>query len=174
MTQQRFVSTPEDVVRRRNSIRSFKAKANEKRSTADKAADIFTASFGTVFFLVCNIVLFALWMLWNTGVFTGLTVFDPFPFNFLTMIVSLEAIFLAIIVLISQNREARIADLREEVELYINRYAETEITKLMYLQTLLLKKNGIDISEDAEVQQMLKSLESDKIEHELEKQLEKF
>jgi uncharacterized membrane protein len=87
------------------------------------------------------------------------------------MIVSLEAIFLAIIVLISQNRESNIAELREEIDLYINTYAESEITKLIYLQTLLLKKNGIDISEDQEVKNMLESLEPGKIGEELEKQL---
>ena len=88
------------------------------------------------------------------------------------MIVSLEAIFLAIIVLISQNRQGKIAELREEIELYISTYAETEITKLIYLQTLLLKKNGIDISQDQEVKDMLESLEPVKIEEELKKQLE--
>jgi uncharacterized membrane protein len=112
-----------------------------------------------------------LWIVWNTGLIPALPVFDPFPFGFLTMAVSLEAIFLAVIVLISQNREAKIAELREEVELYINTYAESEITKMMYLQTLLLKKNGVDISADEEVQEMLKNLEADKIERELEKQL---
>lgn len=101
----------------------------------------------------------------------GLPSIDPFPFGLLTMVVSLEAIFLAIIVLISQNREARIAELREEVELYINTYAENEITKILYLQSLLLKKHGIDTSEDTEIAEMLKNLEADKIEHELEKQL---
>lgn len=165
-------STSQDVARRRASIRSFKAKTDAKRSTTDKIADFLTASFGTVFFLVFNLVFFAVWILWNTGMIPGLAIIDPFPFGLLTMVVSLEAIFLATVVLISQNREARINELREEVELYINTYAESEITKLMYLQTLLLKKNGIDISKDADVQQMLTSLESEEIEKELKKQLE--
>jgi uncharacterized membrane protein len=98
----------------------------------------------------------------------------PFPFGLLTTVVSLEAIFLAIIVLISQNREARIAELREEVELYINTYAEDEITKVMYLITLLLEKNGIDVSEDTDLRNMLQNVDSDVIEKELEKQLSKF
>ena len=159
------------VSRRRNAISSFKTRANAKRSTVDKIADGLTASFGTVFFLVLNAVFFAVWIICNIGFIPGLTIIDPFPFGLLTMVVSLEAIFLAIIVLISQNRESRIAELREEVELYINTYAESEITKLIYLQTLLLEKNGIDISSDTEVQGMLKNLESDVIEEELKKQL---
>lgn len=156
---------------RRRTIRSFKAKANARRSISDRFADFLTQSFGTSWFFIVNALFFLLWILWNIGMIPGLAIIDPFPFGLLTMVVSLEAIFLAIIVLISQNREARIAELREEVELYINTYAENEITKIMYLQTLLLKKNGVDISSDAEVQEMLKELEADKIEHELEKQL---
>ena len=117
---------------------------------------------------------FSVWLLWNTGYIPGLSIKDPFPFGLLTTIVSLEAIFLAIIVLISQNREARVTELREEVELYINTYAENEITKLMYLLTLLLEKNGIDVSQDADLESMLKNIEGDEIEQELEKQLQKF
>ena len=114
MPRKKFVPTPEDAARRRSTIRSFKAKANEKRSEVDKAADFLTASFGTISHLLFNVLFFVAWIVWNGGVIPGLAVFDPFPFGFLTMVVSLEAIFLAIIVLISQNREARIADLREE------------------------------------------------------------
>ena len=159
---------------RRNTIRSFKAKANDKRSASDKFADLLTASFGTVVFLVLNMFFFAGWILWNTDNIPGLTPIDPFPFGLLTMVVSLEAIFLAIIVLISQNREARVAELREEVELYINTYAEDEITKVMFLVTLLLEKSGIDVSKDKELQDMLEDIDSEVIERELEKQLSTF
>ena len=142
-----------------------------KRSFSEKFADFLTESFGTVTFLTINVLFFLAWILWNTGYIPQIPIIDPFPFGLLTMVVSLEAIFLAIIVLISQNREARIADLREEVALYINTYAENEITKMIYLQTLLLEKNGIDVSYDDDLQAMLKSLKSECIEEELEKQL---
>jgi uncharacterized membrane protein len=118
-----------------------------------------------------NAGFFAVWIAWNTGLVPGLSIADPFPFGLLTMVVSLEAIFLAIIVLISQNRENRIAELREEVELYINTYAESEITKLIYMQKLLLEKSGVDLSHDKDLQDMMKNLQSDVIEEELEKQL---
>ncbi|MBX4201178.1 DUF1003 domain-containing protein [Candidatus Parcubacteria bacterium] len=157
---------------RGEAIESFKKKIDSKRTASDKMADWLTASFGTVFFLGANAVFFLVWLVLNTHLIPALEPFDPFPFGFLTMIVSLEAIFLAIIVLISQNRETRVAELREEIELYINTYAESEITKLIYLQTLLLKRNGIDVSSDPEVQKMMESLEPDKIEKELEKQLD--
>ncbi len=156
---------------RRRTIQSFKAKANARRSTSERFADFLTQAFGTNWFFIANAAFFLIWILWNTDMIPGLSSIDPFPFGLLTTVVSLEAIFLAIIVLISQNREAHIAELRAEVELYINTYAENEITKILYLQSLLLKKHKIDTSEDAEITEMLKNLESDKIEQELEKQL---
>lgn len=171
MSKKTTLSRPEHVVHRRNTIRSFKAKMNAQRTTADKIADFLTASFGTVFFLGLNALFFLIWILWNSGLLSFLPVIDPFPFGLLTMVVSLEAIFLAIIVLISQNREARIAELREEIELYINTYAENEITKLMYLQTLLLERQGVDLSEDVDLHIMLEKLEEDKIEKALERQM---
>jgi uncharacterized membrane protein len=163
---------PSNKVRaRRRTIQSFKAKANARRSASDRFADFLTQAFGTSWFFIVNAIFFLIWIVWNTDMIPGLPSIDPFPFGLLTMVVSLEAIFLAIIVLISQNREARIAELREEVELYINTYAENEITKILYLQSLLLKKHGIDTSDDTEIAEMLKNLEADKIEAALEKQL---
>ncbi len=174
MTRKPTAKLAQAAAERRNTIRSFKAKANDKRSLSDKVADLLTASFGTVFFLILNMVFFVAWITWNTGYIPGMTPIDPFPFGLLTMVVSLEAIFLAIVVLISQNREARIAELREEVELYINTYAEDEITKVMYLLTLLLERNGIDVSKDEDLKDMLTDIDSEVIEQELEKQLAKF
>jgi uncharacterized membrane protein len=161
----------DSVDKRRSTIKSFKAKLDSKRTFWDRTADLLTALFGTVPFLVLNAAFFAFWIFWNTDLIPGMPPIDPFPFGLLTMVVSLEAIFLAIIVLISQNREARVAELREEVELYINTYAENEITKVMYLLTLLLEKNGIDLSKDEDLKDMLQSVDSDVVEDELERQL---
>jgi uncharacterized membrane protein len=163
-----------DPVKHRSRIRSFKAKISARRTVLEKFADFLTSSFGTVTFLVINAAIFAAWIAWNTGQISGLRIVDPFPFGLLTMAVSLEAIMLAIIVLISQNREARIADLREEVELYINTYSEYEITKAMYILTLIAEKNGIDLSNDPDLDEMLGNIESDEVERELEKQLAKI
>ena len=104
----------------RAKIQSLKKKINLRRKPAEKIADFMTNAFGTVLFLVINAAWFILWIGVNVGLIPGLPVFDPFPFGLLTMIVSLEAIFLSVIVLISQNRQAQIAELREEIELIKN------------------------------------------------------
>ncbi|MBI2410943.1 MAG: DUF1003 domain-containing protein [Candidatus Kerfeldbacteria bacterium] len=155
----------------RHIIKSFKAKADAKRTTTEKAADWLTEKSGTVAFLIINILFFLGWILLNTGVIPGITPFDPFPFGFMTTAVSLEAIILAVVVLISQNREATIADIREEIDLQVNVITENEITKLLEMVTLLLQKQEIDITLDKELKEMLKPINVAKIEKSLERQI---
>lgn len=130
-----------------------------------------TSRFGTVEFFTLNAAWFLVWILWNVG-WLGLKPFDPYPFGFLTMVVSLEAIFLSVIVLISQNRAAHIADVREEVELEISVLNESETTKVMSLLCLLLEKHGIDVSKDAELARMLRPTEESDLEKIIESELQ--
>ena len=155
------------------AIKSIKAKANLKRSWVEKVADLLTQKFGTILFLSLNAVWFIVWLLINLDLVPGIKPFDPFPFGLLTMIVSLEAIFLAIIVLISQNREEKITDLREEISLQIGIYSERELSKVLELMTLLLKKNNIDVSDDKLLQRMLKPFDMNRVEKVLEDQVKK-
>lgn len=161
----------ESVQRRRKAIKSFKAKADAKRTLSEKFADLLTIKFGTVLFLSLNVVWFVVWILINTGKVPAIEPFDPFPFGLLTMIVSLEAIVLAIIVLISQNREARISELREEIELQLNTIAEGELTKLINMMALLLEKEGVKI-DDPELKKMLKPIDSAELVRQLEAELD--
>lgn len=130
-----------------------------------------TRIFGSIGFLTVNILLFATWILINIGWVSGIKVFDPFPFGLLTTAVSLQAIFLAIIVLISQNRASKVADLREEVDLHIDIISEQEITKILHLVSMLCKKEGIDLEHDKSLKDMLRSIDTDKIETVLETQI---
>jgi uncharacterized membrane protein len=154
------------------SIRqSVKGRANAKRSVFERAADHLTTGFGSIPFLVLNCVWFVLWIFVNMELLPGIPAFDPFPFGLLTMIVSLEAIVLAIIVLISQNRAARIADLREEVALQVEEISEQEITKLLELMVRLLDKEGIDLSHDLELHAMLRPTDTEQLRETLEKEV---
>lgn len=155
----------------RHIIRSFKAKMNDNRTPAQHVADFLTDKSGSMLFLLGNVLWFSIWIIINTGFISSIPPFDPFPFGLLTMIVSLEAIILAIIVLISQNRGTEIDDLREEIDLQVNIITEQELTKLMEMMTLLLAKNGVDVSTDTTVQEMLKQVNVEKIEESLEKEI---
>ena len=103
------------------------------RSKAEQVSDwiAYTAGSGPV--LVLHVVWFGAWVIVNLGVFHVIRPFDPFPFPFLTMTVSLEAIFLALFVLASQNRLARQADKRSHLDLQIDLLAEREMTAVLQL-----------------------------------------
>ncbi len=168
-----FSINSEIVDKRRKQIKSFKAKADAKRTVTERFADWLTSRFGSIAFLTINAIWFTAWILINTDKVPFISSFDPYPFGFLTMVVSLEAIFLAIIVLISQNREARIGELREEIELQISTISETELTKLIHLVVVLLEKQGVKIDEDPELKKMLRPINNAAIEREIESELEK-
>ena len=156
---------------RKRIFRSVKAKANAKRTIMEKIADWMTSGFGSNTFLLFNIFLFLGWILINTGRIQGVAIFDPFPFNLLTNIVSLEAIILAIFVLISQNRTAKVDDLREETHLQLNIISEREVTKLMKMLAILLEKQGVDLSQDPELKKMLKPISEEEIQKRLEREI---
>ena len=161
----------ENEDRRKKVIKSVKAKADTKRTKVEKAADWMTSRFGSMAFLIINAVFFAAWIIINTGKVESIGVFDPFPFSLLTTIVSLEAIILAVFVLISQNRAMKVDDLREEIHLQINIVAEKEITKIMQMMSLLLEKQGIDLSQDPELKRLLKPISEEELQKSLEKEL---
>lgn len=157
--------------RSRQIIKSFKAESLKNRPFSIKIADALTSKFGTLAFLILNLTLFIAWFLANSGNIPGIPVFDPYPYVLLITTVSLEAIVLAIIVLISQNREGYINTMRDELQLHVNLLTEKEITKVLVLLRELLKKNDIKIS-DAELDEMLKDIDTSHIERQLKKQIE--
>jgi uncharacterized membrane protein len=169
--QQKNHSVQHKLHANQEMIKSLKAQQDEKRSLSEKIADVLTSTFGTMGFLILNVIWFAVWIVLNIGLIPNIEPFDPFPFGLLTMIVSLEAIALAIIVLISQNRSAKIADLREEVDLQVDIMTEREITKLLELVSALAEKQGIALSDDEDLQAMLEPAPMSKIEQALEKQV---
>lgn len=162
----------EKQIKGRQIIRSFEAKLTGKRTLAEKVADYFSKIFGSIGFFIFNLSWFFLWVVWNSGLIPDFPIFDPYPFVLLITIVSLEAICLAVLVLISQNRAAKIDKLRSEVDLQINMIAEQEITKVISLISVLLEKQGVKVTEDPEIQKMLKKINLWEIEKKLEKQLE--
>lgn len=152
-------------------IKSFKAQSFKKRSFPIKIADSLTTQFGTLGFLLINLVVFTFWILVNNGKIPSIPVFDPYPYVLLITTVSLEAIILAIIVLISQNREGYINTMRDELQLQVNLITEREITKVLLLLKELLKKNDIKIT-DTELEEMLEEIDTSRIERQLKTQID--
>lgn len=94
-----------------------------------RIADWIAWFSGSMPFLMINGGWFIVWIIVNTFAI-GIAAFDPYPFGLLTMIVSLEAIFLSCFVLISQNRQAEKDRVRSDIEYEVNIKAELEIAHL--------------------------------------------
>ncbi len=122
-------------------------------SRSDRIADWITGFSGSMPFVYLHVVWFACWIALNRGIF-GTTPFDPFPFGLLTMIVSLEAIFLATFVLISQNRQALQSDRRAKIDLQLNVISEQEVTTILRVLDLISTHLGVDLTADPDLQAM--------------------
>lgn len=153
-----------------HAMRAIKAAHAAERSPLQRFADALTRIASSAWFFTLHVVWFAVWIAYNTGVFGG-TPFDVFPFGLLTMVVSLEAIFLSIFVLMSQGREAAIAELREELTLQVNLRIEQEVTKTLQLVAGLYTRLGQRVGEDPELTEMLRPLDPERIERELNEQI---
>jgi uncharacterized membrane protein len=90
----------------------------------DRAADRITSFAGSLNFVYIHSVWFGIWVLLNVGILGASLKFDKFPFGLLTMIVSLEAIFLSTFVMVSQNRQAARADIRAQLDYETNLRSE--------------------------------------------------
>lgn len=131
------------IERNIRTIIKLRMKADDERSVQDRLADGVTAFSGHIGFVYVHIVWFSVWILLNTGRL-GVHPFDPFPYGLLTMVVSLEAIFLATFVLISQNRLSDEAERRADLALQIGLVTEHELTRVLQILDAIQDKLGID------------------------------
>lgn len=118
-----------DKLLRTRVSRNVNEEMEEKLSTLQRIADWIAWFSGSMQFLILNGVWFLIWIAVNT-LPLGINQFDQFPFGLLTMIVSLESIFLSCFVLISQNRQAEKDHIRADIEYDVNIKAELEIAHL--------------------------------------------
>ncbi|MEO6397589.1 MAG: DUF1003 domain-containing protein, partial [Tepidiformaceae bacterium] len=139
----------------------------ESKSLQDRGADLITRFSGSMLYVYLHIVWFAAWIIVNLG-WVGLAPFDEFPFGLLTMIVSLEAIFLSTFVLISQNRSSALSDKRADLDLQINLLAEREATKLLKLLEAIAEKVGVSL-DDPELEELKEDVNPRQVMDELER-----
>ena len=120
----------------------------ELRKVQDDVTDAVTSFAGSLSFVYLHIGWFTVWVAVNVGI-GGLSAFDTFPFGLLTLIVSLEAIFLSTFVMITQNRQSARADIRSELDFETN--LRSEVWSVHIGRTL-----GLDPAEvEAHVQRLV-------------------
>jgi uncharacterized membrane protein len=125
-----------------------------RRPLQTKIADSITWFSGKMLFVYLHVVWFGAWILINARLLPPLPPFDPFPYGLLTMIVSLEAIFLSTFVLISQNRLSVEADRRADLDLHIGLLTEHEVTRVLQMLDAVHRKLGIEVEGDSELVQL--------------------
>ena len=138
---------------------------------AERFSDWVVLHAGQSWFLLLHALWFGGWILWNTGKIPGLQPFDPFPFSGLTLTVSLEAIFLALFILQSQNRANRRADERAHLDLQVNLLAEHEATKMLQLLQALCAHHKLSLAQDPELLELLGRTEPERLARELKQHL---
>ncbi len=124
-------------------IAELESSTKLRASTADRIADFISAFCGSTKFVYVHLVWFTVWIAINSPL-TGIQYrFDPYPYQFLTLIVSLEAIFLSTFILISQNRQGRLSDRRNHLDLQINLLSEQENSKMLCMLKEIHVRLGI-------------------------------
>ena len=142
----------------------------QSRSGVDRTATNITRAAGSAFSVIVHATWFLLWLVLNARILP-IEPFDPFPFSLLTMIVSLEAIFLTLFVLISQNRMSREAERRAAVDLEINVLAEREATMILRILQDISAHLGVKGEASKDLAELLKDTRLDELFKKLEKAL---
>jgi uncharacterized membrane protein len=159
----------EAVERNIHTLLEIRRQMELKKKVHERTADAVTAFTGTMTFAYLHAVWFTVWVVINVG-WTPFEAFDPFPFGLLTMLVSLEAIFLSTFVLISQNRMSIMSDQRSDLDLQINLLAEYEITKVLRIVDAIADHLKLEIGADKELQELEAAISPRSVLREMEKQ----
>src|ERR1043166_8201708 len=152
-------------------VRKLEEAANEERTTSDRVARVVARFCGSMTFVWVHVFVFAGWI--GVNLVPGVTHIDPFPFTFLTFIVSLEAIFLSTFILISQNQDTRISERRNHLDLQINLLSEQENTKMLMMLQAIVEKVGAEVELDEDVTVLAQDTELEKVVAQIEEHEEK-
>jgi len=167
-TQTESIQLAKIIEQNINTIISSRRTAAEQRTTEERLADAITDFSGRMYFVYFHIIWFAVWILINLG-YLGIPPFDPYPFGLLTMVVSLEAIFLATFVLISQNRLSAEADRRADLDLQIGLLTEYELTRVLIMLDQIQDKMGIENDHDQELIDLEKNVHPEDVLKEMDR-----
>jgi uncharacterized membrane protein len=145
------------------------AKAN--RNAADRVADFVARFCGSAYFVWAHLIWFTVWIVVNVTV--GPAAFDPYPFQFLTFVVSLEAIFLSTFVLMSQNHQTLLSERRNHLDLQINLLTEQENTKMLKVLQRIAETVGAPLDDDPSLQVLEQATRPEKLVNQIERATKK-
>ena len=143
------------------SIHRLEAAAGAHRGRVERFADSVAKFAGSALFLAIHVLWFGIWIALN--VLPVGPHFDPFPFTFLTLVVSLEAIFLSSFILMSQNRAAEVSERRNQLDLQINLLTEQENTRALQMLGAIAKKLDVVVGGDPSAEVLEQATRPDKL-----------
>ncbi|MDB5367168.1 MAG: hypothetical protein JWM77_3095 [Rhodospirillales bacterium] len=135
---------PRTVIENIDAVMQLEEQAVAQRSRPDRLSDSIADFVGSLWFVAVHVVALIGWVLLNVGLIPVLGPFDPYPFPFLCMFVSLESVLVSTFVLIKQNRMSWLADQRAHLDLQVGLLSEREATKILQLLDRVASQLGIE------------------------------
>lgn len=154
-----------------DTVTSLEEEARQQRTPTDRIAEAIAKFCGSMAFVWVHVFWFGGWIVLN--LIPGVPHIDPFPFTFLTLVVSLEAIFLSTFILISQNLETRISERRSHLDLQLNLLSEQENTKMIAILQAIATKVGADLSDVPHLEALSEETAPEKLVEQIEAQQDK-
>ena len=162
------ITTTSAVEKNIEAIRKLENDTLQGLSTVEHIADKVRAFAGSSPFILLHVIWFSAWVFINSGIISTVIPFDPFPFSFLTLIVSLEAIFLTLLVLMSQNRMTKEADKRAHLDLQINMLDEQETTLILRMTQKIAIHLGLEDVVEKSVEELYEETDINRVAQALE------
>lgn len=150
------------LARNIEALRERHKREEKNASLEDRLAAAITAFTGSLTFVYVHLVILLGWVSANVGLVPWLPRFDP-TFVILATAASVEAIFLSTFVLISQNRAAKQADRRADLDLQINLLAEHEVTRLITVTVAIAEKLGVSESRNPDLQELQRDVAAEAV-----------
>ncbi len=168
----RRAETLQELTRRNiDAIHQMEDASERRRTTGEKVADAFAATIGSWSFIIAQSVLLGAWMVLN--VCAWIRHWDPYPFILLNLALSFQAAYAGPIIMMSQNRQSRLADRRNRLDLQINLLAEQENTEMLRLLRLLCEKLEIPVRKEASLNALEQETEPSKVVREIDRSMER-
>ena len=142
-------------------IRQLEEAAKQERTKSDLVAEAIARFCGSMTFVWVHVAWFGGWVILN--LVPAIKHIDPFPFTFLTLVVSLEAIFLSTFILISQNHDTKISERRNHLDLQINLLSEQENTRMIEILKAIAAKLDCEIPNNSEVDSLSEETDPERV-----------
>lgn len=151
-------------------IASLEKAANQQRTVGELIADRFSAFIGSWTFIIGQSVILTLWIFLN--VIAWIRHWDPYPFILLNLGLSFQAAYASPIIMMSQNRQARLSERRNHLDLQINMLAEQESTQMLHLLRKIAERLEVDCSDIPQLSALEETIDPKKLVQLIEKTVE--